>query len=238
MKKFNLLFIAILCLLNLYGQSHNYDDQNMIYSSISSQGNVVTVGASTPQGNYPNATAFEIVGSETTGSYFHLKAGQKKLWLALSSYGNSMFLPDNEQFHFNLSGKTLTLNPNATVSVGTIEYPSSVGGVDTSDYKLFVGGGILAEEVRVSTGWADYVFSDTYKLLSLNEVETFINTYGHLPNMPGAQEVENDGIEVGDMIRLQQEKIEELTLYIIQLNKKLEAQQSQIEELKRSTGKE
>ena len=113
------------------------------------------------------------------------------------------------------------------VGIGTILTPSTLNGgaVDISYYTLYVDGGMLADEVRVRTSWADYVFKDDYKLKPLFEVESFINTNGHLPNMPSAKEVAAGGIELGDMTRIQQEKIEELTLYIIN-------QQKQIDELK------
>ena len=111
------------------------------------------------------------------------------------------------------------------IGVGTTDFPTTVGSVDVSDYKLFVEVGILTEEVRVRTGWADYVFNDNYKLTPLAKVEAFISENGHLPNVPSAKEVESSGLELGDITRIQQEKIEELTLYIID-------QQKQINELK------
>lgn len=96
-----------------------------------------------------------------------------------------------------------------------------------ANYKLFVKGGILTDEIRVSLSsngtWADYVFYDKYKLMPLSEVETFIATNKHLPNVPSAKQVKEDGINVSEMFRIQQEKIEELTLYIIEQNKKIEA---------------
>lgn len=96
-----------------------------------------------------------------------------------------------------------------------------------STYKLFVKGGILTDEVRVAlstaTGWADYVFAKDYNLKPLAEVEAFITKNKHLPNVPSAAQVKEEGINVGDMARIQQEKIEELTLYIIAQNKRIEA---------------
>ena len=110
---------------------------------------------------------------------------------------------------------------------GFDSFPSTAGGVDLKNYKLFVKGGILTEQVRVSLEgtWADYVFLKDYKLRPLNEVETYIKENGHLPNVPSAQQVKEDGIELGEMAKIQQEKIEELTLYLIE-------QQKQIDELK------
>lgn len=113
---------------------------------------------------------------------------------------------------------------------GMNSFPTSVGGVNVSAYTLFVKGGILTEEVRVATGWADYVFANDYKLRSLTEVEKYIKDNGHLPNVPSASTVEADGIEVGNMAKIHQEKIEELTLYAIAQNKQIEVQKSQLEQ--------
>lgn len=94
-------------------------------------------------------------------------------------------------------------------------------------YKLFVTGGILTDEVRVAASasgtWADYVFADDYELKPLAEVEAFIAKNKHLPNVPSAKQVQEDGINLADMARIQQEKIEELMLYIIKQEKRIEA---------------
>jgi len=117
---------------------------------------------------------------------------------------------------------------------GMSNFPTTAGSVNVSAYKLFVKGGILTEEVRVAlstnNGWADYVFANDYKLRSLPELEQYINTNGHLPNVPTAKQVKEDGIEVGQMANIHQEKIEELTLYAIAQNKQIEAQKSQLEQ--------
>nr|WP_322625417.1 hypothetical protein [uncultured Flavobacterium sp.] len=113
-------------------------------------------------------------------------------------------------------------------------FPTTAGSVNVSGYKLFVKGGILTEEVRVAssagTGWADYVFAKDYKLPTLAEVENYIAKNGHLPNVPSAETVKNDGIGLGEMAKIQQEKIEELTLYAIAQDKKVEAQQKQLDQ--------
>jgi len=108
----------------------------------------------------------------------------------------------------------------------------AIGGTFASGYKLSVDGKIICEELRVdlSTGWPDYVFGKDYKLMSLKELDTFIQTNGHLPNIPDAEEIQESGLEVGEMQRLMMEKIEELSLYIIQ-------QQKEIEELKKQINK-
>ncbi|WP_108246742.1 hypothetical protein [Muricauda brasiliensis] len=86
-------------------------------------------------------------------------------------------------------------------------------------WKLAVKGKIRAEEIKVETGWADYVFNEDYNLPTLEEVEKHIKEKGHLINIPSEKEVEENGIELGEMNKLFLEKIEELTLYIIELKK-------------------
>lgn len=99
-----------------------------------------------------------------------------------------------------------------------------------SGYRLYVTEGILAERVKVAlsstTEWSDYVFSKDYNLMSLSEVQAFIEKEQHLPNVPSADEVVEEGIDVAKMDALLLEKIEELTLYIIEQNKRIEALES------------
>ncbi|MDA3616537.1 hypothetical protein [Polluticaenibacter yanchengensis] len=98
-------------------------------------------------------------------------------------------------------------------------------------YKLLVNGAIGAKRVKVTqtTFWPDYVFESNYKLASLSEVEAFIKANKHLPDVPPAAEVEKEGLDVGDTQALLLRKIEELTLYMIELNKKVEAQSQTIQ---------
>jgi len=112
------------------------------------------------------------------------------------------------------------VDAGGNVSIGT----SAVA----SGYKLSINGKAICEELKVqlSGNWPDYVFRKEYNLMPLSQLEQFINTNQHLPNIPKASEIEKSGIEVGDMQKRMMEKIEELTLYIIDLQK-------QVEELKR-----
>jgi hypothetical protein len=92
-----------------------------------------------------------------------------------------------------------------------------IGTAETHSYKLAVNGAILTEEVtvKVSENWPDYVFHNDYELLSLDNLKSFINNNGHLPGIPSTEEVTADGIKLGEMEKLLLLKIEELTLYII-----------------------
>lgn len=141
----------------------------------------------------------------------------------------------NKFYLANTSGAPLVYGDFSTGKVGIggmTSFPENAGTIPVGAYKLFVKGGILTEEVRVhlATGWADYVFADSYKLPALKDVEKYIADNGHLPNVPSAKEVKDNGIELGEMANIQQEKIEELTLYAIQQNKQIEAQKSQLEQ--------
>lgn len=112
----------------------------------------------------------------------------------------------------------------------TITKTGNIGiGTETPDTKLAVNGTVHAKEVVVDlVGWPDYVFEDNYNLMPLNELEKSIDTNGHLPNIPCATDVESNGVELGSMNKKLMEKVEELTLYIIQLNKELQEVKSQL----------
>lgn len=103
-------------------------------------------------------------------------------------------------------------------------------------YRVSVNGKIMCTELRVQTvsNWPDYVFSEDYALLPLDELEDFIRTEKHLPNIPSAAEMEEEeGFDVGDMQRLTLEKVEELTLYILELKRENEALKARIEAIEK-----
>ncbi|WP_299608049.1 tail fiber protein [uncultured Aquimarina sp.] len=99
-----------------------------------------------------------------------------------------------------------------------------IGTNNTQGYKLGVKGKIAAEEVKVAlyNGWPDYVFEEDYHLPTLQAVEQHISENGHLENIPSATEVAENGIQLGEMNKKLLEKIEQLTLYMIEQNKKTE----------------
>lgn len=107
-----------------------------------------------------------------------------------------------------------------TVGSPTITIP--VG----SDYKMAVAGGIITEKVRVATSgttfWADFVFDKNYKLRTLSEVSEYIKLNKHLPDVPSTAEVNKEGIDLAQTQAILLQKVEELTLYVIEQNKKIE----------------
>lgn len=93
---------------------------------------------------------------------------------------------------------------------------------------------IVATSIHVvsGNGWADYVFADDYQLPKLYDVELFYKTNKHLPEIPSAKDVEEKGIDVGEMNKLLLKKVEELTLYLVEQQKKHEELEKQVRELK------
>jgi hypothetical protein len=116
-----------------------------------------------------------------------------------------------------------TFNSNY-LSVNLLNGNVGIGTASTGTFRLAVEGKIGAREVRVTSAspWPDYVFSRSYKLRSLANVEEYIKKNHHLPNMPSAQEVKDNGIELGVMNAKLVQNIEELMLYVIDLKKEIE----------------
>lgn len=122
----------------------------------------------------------------------------------------------------------LTIEPNGNVGIGTplLNNPNN--------YKLAVNGTVGAKSVKVeitSNTWPDYVFDAKYPLKPIQELAQFIQLNKHLPEVPSASEIELNGVDVAEMLKLHMQKIEELTLYVIELKRENEAQKIQIEKL-------
>lgn len=141
---------------------------------------------------------FQFLNSSGTGRYYMLMTGND--FTISNSSGNN-------------TGK-LILNGNQ-VTIGQI--------TPANGYLLSIGGKAICEELKVQLRglWADYVFNKDYQLKSFEELRLFIAKNKHLPNIPAAAEIEKNGLDVGDMQRRLTEKIEELTLYILQLEERL-----------------
>jgi len=197
--------------------------------TMNSNNNRIGMGTSSP------AVKLHIVGgtdvNASNGGYLQLG----------SSNSLNMGIDDNElQARSNGAASTLSLQrdggdlmlcaqENGQVGIGV----SSVSGLPNSDYLLAVDGKIIAEEVRVemSGAWPDYVFEADYNLLSIDEYAESIKKNGHLPGIPSAKEVKDEGQHVGDIQRKMLEKMEEMSLYIIQLNEQNKALAKEIEKL-------
>ncbi len=136
---------------------------------------------------------------------------------------------DNNKFKIDHSSTVgagaFTIQTNGNVGIGTTTVPSG--------YKLAVDGKIIAEEVKVemSGDWPDNVFRSDYNLKPLDEVEAYIKANRHLSDMPSAAEVAENGVSLGDMQARLLQKVEELTLYVIDLKKENEALKGRVREL-------
>ncbi len=129
-----------------------------------------------------------------------------------------------------------TYSPNAKLHVnGTMLMGATTDRIATG-YKLSIHGKMICEEalVQLYASWPDYVFGEDYKLMPLRDLEQSIRQNKHLPNIPSASDINDQkGIALGDMSRRMMEKIEELTLYIIELDKKNNALAEKLEKLEK-----
>ncbi len=125
-------------------------------------------------------------------------------------------------------GGNLTASGSATIGSGFSVTPTgnlTVGGSATIGNGFFCDaqGNAKVKSLHVTlTDWPDYVFTDRYTLMPLGELEGFIAANGHLPQVPSAAAVDEDGVDVGEMNKVLLQKVEELTLYIIDLQKQID----------------
>jgi hypothetical protein len=149
------------------------------------------------------------------------------MMIGLSNSGNVVFDNNEIMARNNGTGSDLFLQHDGGNLIlcgteqGSVGIGVTSGASIPAGYMLAVDGKIISEELKVqmSGSWPDYVFARDYNLRPLTELRKYIAANKHLPGIPPAAEVEKNGIEVGDMQKRMMEKIEELTLYILQLEK-------------------
>ncbi|WP_418498952.1 hypothetical protein [Flagellimonas sp.] len=240
-----------------YGLDYGRNDFNNSFFSVRTNGNV-GIGTSNPNSKLEVHSEVLINNPVARGSaYLKLDRGTEGKDGAVICFGQNGNFVWNTGLLYNGGGLTpdFYISQNSAIRDGsgavlhipelTIKTNGNIGvGTMSPDAKLAVKGKIHAEEVKVdlSVPGPDYVFKEGYDLMSLKEVQNYIKEHGHLPNIPSAKEMEANGIKLGEMNMKLLEKIEELTLYIVELEKetrqikfmdeRLESQNTEIERLK------
>ena len=195
---------------NMIGASqgaHQLNIQNQSAGNLS----LVEGGGRVGIGSVSSNAKLNIVGTDNNGVDATLR---------VETAGNGqVLLFDGNEIDVTGNVNTLALNSNSghPVSIGSHHVPSG--------FKFSVNGKMIAEElmVQLKSNWPDYVFKEDYALRSIPALEKEIQKLGHLPGLPSAEEVESNGQEVGMMQVKLVEKVEELTLYIIQLQKEIDS---------------
>ncbi|MEO0528282.1 MAG: hypothetical protein AAFZ89_13710 [Bacteroidota bacterium] len=184
------------------------------------------------------------IGVVAPGAFFHIRTGVRNLLYTgavlrfnNTNDGNTFFdKQDTGDFVFRTRNQNDTNYANRMIvhRGGQVEIPTrlAIGATDTQGFKLAVNGKVRAKEVVVETGWSDFVFENDYGLRSLDEVEKYIGENGHLPEIPSAKEVAENGVKLGEMDSKLLMKIEELTLYMIAQQKEIKALKEELKTVK------
>jgi hypothetical protein len=211
-----------------YNMSFNTGDNNARTSRmyINSIGHV-GIGTTTPNAVFS-------LGSYMTRGKFAIYDNGNYQWGFGLSYQQFEQYFTNDDINNHFSWGSVSYDGNGTFTeLMRLNGAGNVGiGTTTPDAKLAVNGTIHSKEVKVDlTGWPDYVFKSSYHLPALTEVKIYIDRNRHLPGMPSEFEVEKNGINLGEMVKQQTKKIEELTLYLIEQQKINQSLQAQINRL-------
>ncbi len=184
-------------------------DNNTSVLTITDENNRVGIGTSAP------VSALDVRGLLTVGN-----AGDNSIITMNAANGRtaSIGVQDDNSTGFYVSTQgsyRLRVNQDGDIAIGAANVPAG--------YRLSVDGWVISEGVRVqsSNDWPDYVFESDYQLMPLAELEKSIAQNKRLPGMPGAEQVKAEGIDISETQRLLLQKVEELTLYIIELEKKV-----------------
>jgi hypothetical protein len=234
--------------LAFYTNSSNRDGVPTEKFRITSYGNV-GIGTASPGSNLdiqatnPTSLSSSTNQSTSTGTVYGTIAFRSFLGVGSQFYGNNDALIQTVRDNASWSGNAFTHDAGLAFYTNSsnrdgaptekfrITSYGNVGiGTTSPDEKLTVKGKIHSQEVIVDamTTVPDYVFEPDYKLTSLTELKRYVDQNHHLPNIPSANEIEKNGIQLGDMSMKLLKTIEELTLHIIELNNQVKLQNEKI----------
>lgn len=227
---------------NLYfRKTNNNSSQSWMKAVLESPSGNVKIGKNDPANSEASLRVFKADGTyveiaNSLGTFQIARSGCNECWAVGARTGDTVFrtLSDVAGASQNLLFSIPNGGNDGGSYVGFEDNHNGVWAKFFNNATARFNGKIFAKEVEVKANvWADYVFKKDYKLKTLEEVEKHIAEKGYLPNIPSAAEVMEKGINVAEMDAKLLEKIEELTLYSIEQNKRLQLQSEEINELKR-----
>lgn len=192
------------------------------------QGNLILGQFNSVTSGWGNQLDFRGTSFETDEIYmgrYAMGTGKTDLRISLGDdwTGDDRFVIGNTHWDNNKWHEWFVVSNNGRVGIGGVSNPQNA---------LEVNGTIRAKEIKVETGWADFVFAPDYQLPTLGEVEAHIKEHKHLPGIPTEAEVKKDGANLGEMNVKLLQKVEELTLYMIQQNKEIESLKKEVQQLR------
>gem|GEM_PF-1031943 len=185
-------------------------------------------------GNMMLSNNGNIKGNRTSWQPFKIFAGNDESEPYIALFGNSQNTGSIKLYSFGTGGQIEFHNENMKVMSIRADNNVYFGNPDYST-NLFVNGEITANQVRVNTSfWWDKVLKPDYELMPLAELQSFITQNSHLPDIPKETEVLEQGIDLGEMNGLLLKKIEELTLYLLEQDRKINTLQVELLQLKQA----
>lgn len=240
--KRSLTFLAMVCLLTAtetsYAQTNVFPTTGNVGIGTTAPDQLLTLTGGNLKlhnpANYPYGVLINMLNNPSTAwarEYAFAYNGTGKL-ASFGVYAHDGVL-NYAYIGGNTSGTTIhaapwmVFLPDGNVGIGT-RTPGS--------YKLAVDGTIGARKIKVTqAAWADFVFDPEYKLMPLAELELYVRQYRRLPEIPSAETVASEGLDLGDINKRLLQKVEEQSLYIIELNKKLQSLSKRLEMVERKT---